>query len=124
MTGRIRGIVGALAAITAAVTLVAGPAEAGLIGGGRGGGLDTKPGCFGAGEQGQTRENLQAAKALKILSVHQDVTGITILDNKSNVVFKGMPKAGQVIPVTGMMFAYLQATTKGINGCLVKYQPE
>ena len=56
--------------------------------------------------------------------MHQDVTGITILDNKHNVVFKGMPKAGQVIPLEGMRFAYLQATTKGINGCLVKYAPQ
>jgi hypothetical protein len=103
---------------------LAGPADAGLMGGGRKGRLDTKPGCFGAGEQGQTRENLENARGLKILSVHQDVTGIVVLDNKHNTVFKGMPRAGQVIPLSGMRFAYLQATTRGVNGCLVKYQPE
>jgi hypothetical protein len=124
MKKHIRGVVGLLAAMAAAGVLMAGPAEAGLIGGRSKSRLDTKPGCFGAGEQGQTRENLQDAKRLKILSVHQDVTGITILDNKHNVVFKGMPKAGQLIPLEGMRFAYLQATTKGTNGCLVKYAPE
>jgi hypothetical protein len=125
MTRRMRGIAGLLAGLAAAGVLAVGPAEAGLLGGRSGGGrLDTNPGCFGAGEKGQTRENLQAAKSLKILSVHQDVTGITILDNKHNTVFKGMPKVGQVIPLEGMRFAYLQATTRGINGCLVKYAPQ
>ena len=122
MTKRIRGAIGLLAVMAATGVLMAGPAEA-RFGGGHGR-LDTKPGCFGAGDQGHTREHLEAAHSLKILSVHQDVTGVTILDNKSNVVFKGMPRAGQVIPVEGMQFAYLQATTKGANGCLVKYQPQ
>jgi hypothetical protein len=35
-----------------------------------------------------------------------------------------MPRVGQVIPLTGMQFAYLEATTRGVNGCLVKYQPQ
>jgi hypothetical protein len=125
MTTRMRNAARLLAGLAAVGLLLAGPAEAGLLGGGGGKGrLDTKPGCFGAGEQGQTRENLETATGLKILSVHQDVTGITILDNKRNTVFKGMPKVGQVIPLTGMQFAYLEATTKGINGCLVKYAPQ
>jgi hypothetical protein len=112
-----------LAGIAVAALAMAGPAEAAL-GGGKKTRLDTKPGCFGAGSQGHTREHLEAAKAFKILSVHEDVTGVTIRDNKNNTVFKGMPKVGQVIPVQGMRFAYLEATTKGINGCLVKYAPQ
>jgi hypothetical protein len=114
-----------LAVILAVAGLaLAGPADAGLMGGGGRGRLDTRPGCFGAGEQGQTREHLENARGLKILSVHKDVTGIVVFDNKRNTVFKGMPRAGQVIPLTGMQFAYLQATTRGVNGCLVKYQPQ
>jgi hypothetical protein len=125
MTRRMRGIAGLLAGLAAAGLLAAGPAEAGLLGGHSGGSrLDTNPGCFGAGDQGHTRENLQTATGLKILSVHKDVTGIKILDNKHNTVFEGMPKVGQVIPLEGMRFAYLQATTRGINGCLVKYAPQ
>jgi len=123
MTTRMRGA--GLAVLLAAVMLaLSGPADAGLMGGGGKGRLDTKPGCFGAGEQGQTRENLENARGLKILSVHKDVTGITVVDNKHNTVFKGMPRAGQVIPLNGMQFAYLEATTRGTNGCLVKYQPQ
>lgn len=114
MTTRMRGA--GLAALLVAAT-VAGAAQGAPR-------LDTKPGCFGAGEQGQTRDHLENAKALKILSVHKDVTGITVLDNKHNTVFKGMPRAGQVIPLSGMQFVYLQATTRGTNGCLVKYQPQ
>jgi hypothetical protein len=121
MTGRATRLVGLLAMAAMAALLAAGPADAAMRGRSK---LDTKPGCFGAGEQGHTRENLQSAKGLKILSVHHDVTGITILDNKNNVVFKGKPRAGQVIPLQGMRFAYLQASTKGANGCLVKYQPQ
>jgi hypothetical protein len=125
MTTRMRNAARLLAGLAAVGLLLAGPAEAGLLGGGGGNGrLDTKPGCFGAGEQGQTRENLETATGLKILSVHQDVTGITVVDNKHNTIFKGMPKAGQVIPLNGMRFAYLEATTRGINGCLVKYAPQ
>ena len=124
MTGRMRSMAGVLAAgIAAAVLTLSAPAQAALGGGGKGK-LDTSPGCFGAGARGHTREHLQRAKALKILSVHQDVTSILILDNKRNVVFKGKPRVGQVIPLTGMRFAYLEAKTKGVNGCLVKYAPQ
>ena len=123
MTGRTRQFACLLAGIAATGLLMAGPAEAAL-GGGKKGKVDNNPACFGAGNQGHTREHLEKAKGIKILSVHKDVTGIRILDNKSNTVFKGMPKVGQVIPLEGMRFAYLQATTKGQNGCLVKYQPQ
>lgn len=120
MTGRMRNLAGMLAGIAAAALILGGPAEA-ARGKGR---LDTKPGCFGAGSQGHTREHMEKARGLKILSVHQDVTGILVLDNKRNTVFKGKPKVGQVIPLEGMRFVYLQATTKGTNGCLVKYAPQ
>jgi hypothetical protein len=120
MTTRKRGAVG-LVAVAMAALLMAGPA--GAFGGAKSR-LDTKPGCFGAGEQGQTRANLETATGLKILSVHKDVTGITVVDNKNNTLFRGMPRVGQVIPLTGLRFAYLQASTRGVNGCLVKYAPQ
>lgn len=121
MTARTRRLAAVLAGIAATAMLMAGPAHA-L--GGKKGRVDTKPGCFGAGSQGHTRERLEQARGLKILGVHEDVTGIKVIDNKNNTVFKGMPKVGQVIPLQGMRFAYLEATTRGTNGCLVKYAPQ
>ncbi|HEX7005651.1 MAG TPA: hypothetical protein VF274_00800 [Alphaproteobacteria bacterium] len=120
MTARTRSLAAVLAGMVATALLMAGPAHAA----GKKTRVDTKPGCFGAGNQGHTRERLEQARGLKILSVHGDVTGIKVVDNKNNTVFKGMPKVGQVIPISGMRFAYLEATTRGANGCLVKYAPQ
>ena len=73
MTARTRRLAAVLAGIAATAMLMAGPAHA-L--GGKKGRVDTKPGCFGAGSQGHTRERLEQARGLKILGVHEDVTGI------------------------------------------------
>lgn len=79
--------------------------------------------CFGASKPAVSSSPGPGHAAIRITYVHRDVTGITIRHAGLRIViYRGMPRVGDVIPLGTPDEVRLTATTRNRDGCIVRFE--